>query len=188
MKKQWIVACLSAFFMWNCQSKNEAVEVGGVTERTPEELAEMKEYAPTFTFESIDGGQIALEDWKGKYVYIDVWATWCGPCLRQIPSMKALEEKYRGQNIEIVSISVDSERDKEKWKKVVEARGMQGTQLYAGQTSSFHNDYQIRSIPKFILIGKEGEIISQNPPRPMDHRTGELNQELTDILDQLLTQ
>lgn len=188
MKRYWAIAWLTSVIIWSCQSKNETIEIGEITERTAEELEEMKMFAPTFSFESIDGVQIALEDWKGKFVYIDVWATWCGPCLRQIPAMKELEEKYRGQDLEVVSISVDSERDKDKWRKMINAREMKGVQLYAGQNSTFQQDYQIRSIPKFILIGKEGEIISQNPPRPMDHRTGELNKELTDVLDQLLMQ
>lgn len=172
----------------SCEPKADSASEGvaGVTERSAEELAELREFAPSFSFESIEGGEVALEDLKGKYVYVDIWATWCGPCLRQIPAMKELEEKYRDQNIEIMSVSVDSERDKEKWRKMVAARDMQGIQLYAGNTSSFHKDYNIRTIPKFVLIGKDGEIVSDNPPRPMDHRTGKLNQELIDIFDDLL--
>lgn len=160
--------------------------VSGVTLRTEEEMAELLEYAPEFNLESIEGAQVALSDLKGKYVYIDIWATWCGPCLRQIPAMKELEEKYRDKDIEIMSVSVDSEKDKGKWRQMIEARDMKGIQLFAGRTSSFHRDYKIKTIPKFVLVGKNGEIINENPPRPMNHRTGQLNQELIDIFDRLL--
>ena len=105
--------------------------------RSEEEMAELIDYAPEFKLESIEGGQVALSDLKGKYVYIDIWATWCGPCLRQIPAMKELEEKYRGKNIEIMSVSVDSEKDKDKWRKMIEVREMKGIQLFAGRTSVF---------------------------------------------------
>lgn len=186
--KSLMILLLTILFV-SCDPKEQTPAdegVSGVSVRTEEEMAELIDYAPEFKLESIEGGQVALSDLKGKYVYIDIWATWCGPCLRQIPAMKELEEKYRGKNIEIMSISVDSEKDKDKWRKMIEVREMKGIQLFAGRSSSFHRDYKIKTIPKFVLVGKNGEIIDENPPRPMDHRTGELNQELIDIFDRLL--
>ena len=59
------------------------------------------------TFENYAGETSSLEDFKGRYVYIDVWATWCGPCKKEIPYLKAIEEKFHNRNIEFVSISVD---------------------------------------------------------------------------------
>lgn len=182
-----LISLTIAFVSCNLQENKPTEEgVSGVTVRTDEEIAELIEYAPEFKLESIDGGQVALTDLKGKYVYIDIWATWCGPCLRQIPAMKELEEKYRDKDLEIMSVSVDSEKDKDKWRKMIEVREMKGIQLFAGRTSSFHQDYKIRTIPKFVLVGRNGEIIDENPPRPMDHRTGQLNQELVEIFDRLL--
>ena len=67
--------------------------------------------SPTFTnYENYAGGTTSLEDLKGKYVYVDVWATWCGPCKREIPSLKKVEKEFHGKNIEFVSISVDNGR------------------------------------------------------------------------------
>jgi len=177
---------LSAIFFIQCEKPEELVEIGEITERTPEEIAAIKDYAPAFAFNSIEGNRISLAGLKGKYVFIDIWATWCRPCLQQLPAMKELEEKYRGQNIEFVSISVDNDQDKVKWQKMVREKQMSGTQLFAGRETSFHQDYEISTIPKFLIIGKEGEIISENPPRPMDYTTGQVNQQLVSILDNLL--
>ena len=187
MKKLSFLLGIMLLLFVQCKPSNEVVEVGEVTERTPEEIASIVEYAPTFTLASIEGNQVALADLKGKYLYVDIWATWCRPCLQQLPAMKELEEKYRDQNIEFVSISIDSDRDKGKWQKMVQDKQMAGVQLFAGKGTTFQKDYEISTIPKFLIIGKNGEIINANPPRPMDQMTGQVNQQLVTILDDLLT-
>ncbi|MES2863633.1 MAG: TlpA disulfide reductase family protein, partial [Bacteroidota bacterium] len=84
------------------------------------ELKKMKgSTSPSFKFENHKGGLTSLEDLKGKYVYIDVWATWCGPCRQEIPFLQKTEEAYHGKNIEFVSISIDVLANKEKWNKFV---------------------------------------------------------------------
>ena len=75
--------------------------------------------SPTFDYLNYAGGQTKLEDLKGKYVYIDVWATWCGPCLAEIPHLKKVEAAYHDKNIVFLSISIDVKKDYEKWKKFV---------------------------------------------------------------------
>mgnify|MGYP000914514368 CR=1 FL=1 len=185
MKRNICLFLVFMAFVWSCEKKEE-VEVGGITEKTAEEIAAHKEFAPEFAFNSIEGNRISLSDLKGKYLYVDIWATWCRPCLQQLPAMKELEEKYRDSNIEFVSISVDNDRDKAKWQKMVQEKQMGGIQLFAGKGTSFHQDYEISSIPKFIIIGKDGEIINENPPRPMDYETGKVNQQLVSILDNLI--
>lgn len=124
--------------------------------------------SPTFTFPNIDGQMTSLENFKGKYVYIDVWATWCAPCRDEIPSLKKLEEDFRGKNIEFVSISVDNKKDTDKWKNMVETEELAGQQLIASDSwkSPFIKGYGIRSIPRFILIDPEGIVIDSDAPRP----------------------
>ena len=127
--------------------------------------------SPKFVnYENYAGGKTSLDDLKGKYVYVDVWATWCGPCKAEIPFLKEVEEKYHGKNIEFVSISIDRSRDHEKWKKMVEEKELGGTQLFADNdwNSSFVKGYLIQGIPRFILIDTEGNIINSNAPRPSD--------------------
>lgn len=185
MKLKIVLLLITAALICSCEKKEE-IEIGEIKERTAEEIASIKNYAPTFTFGSIEGNRVSLTDLKGKYVFVDIWATWCRPCLQQLPAMKELEEKYRGQNIEFVSISVDNDRDREKWQKMVQEKQMSGIQLFAGRGTSFHEDYKISTIPKFLIIGKEGEIINENPPRPMDYATGQVNEQLVSIFDNLL--
>lgn len=129
--------------------------------------------SPKFVdYENYNGGTTSLDDLKGKYVYIDVWATWCGPCKAEIPFLKEVEEKYHGKNIEFVSISIDKSDDHDKWKKMIEEKEMGGMQLFADNDwkSKFVEDYLIKGIPRFILIDTEGNIISSNAPRPSDSK------------------
>lgn len=125
--------------------------------------------SPVFSGETTDGKTVTLSDLKGKYIYIDVWATWCGPCRGELPHLKELEEKYRGKEIEFVSLSCD--QNKGAWKKMVEKEQMKGVQLYIGAKSEFMQDYMINGIPRFILLDKEGNIISANMSRPSQPET-----------------
>jgi thiol-disulfide isomerase/thioredoxin len=126
--------------------------------------------SPSFTYENFKGGTTKLEDFKGKYVYIDVWATWCGPCRQEIPFLQKVEEKYHGKKIEFVSISVDQMKDHEKWKKMVADKSLGGIQLFADKdwSSAFVQAYGINSIPRFLLIGPDGKVIDPDAARPSD--------------------
>ncbi|GAA3572521.1 TlpA disulfide reductase family protein [Snuella lapsa] len=127
------------------------------------------EPSPTFVdYENFKGGKTSLSDLKGKYVYVDVWATWCGPCKREIPFLKDVEQKYHGKDIEFVSISVDKAADYDKWKQMIVDQDLKGIQLFANNSwnSDFVQGYQITGIPRFILIDPEGNIVSSNAPRP----------------------
>ena len=130
----------------------------------------------------IKGGKKSLDSFKGKYVYIDVWATWCGPCIQQIPYLQNLEKEYYNKNIEFISISTDENRRsggsweaaEKKWRDFVKSKNMSGVQLWAGQDISFQQAYQINSIPRFLLIDPEGKIVNANAPRPSEPRLKQL--------------
>ncbi|MDO9037121.1 MAG: thioredoxin-like domain-containing protein, partial [Lutibacter sp.] len=118
--------------------------------------------SPVFVnYENFKGGKTSLADLKGKYVYLDIWATWCAPCKAEIPFLKTLEKEYEGKNIEIVSISVDKPEAYETWKKMVADEQLGGVQLYADNNfeSQFIMDYGINAIPRFILIDPAGNIV-----------------------------
>ncbi len=114
------------------------------------------------------GGTMSLDDLKGKYVYIDLWATWCGPCKAQIPYLKELEKEYHDKNIAFVSLSVDKPKDADKWVKMVNDMELTGIQLMADNEfkSDFVQSYKVTGIPRFILIDPQGKIVDQNAPRP----------------------
>ncbi len=133
--------------------------------------------SPKFVnYENHKGGTTSLDDLKGKYVYVDVWATWCGPCKREIPFLKEVEKEFHGKNIEFVSISIDKKEAHQKWKDMVTEKELGGIQLYAdnGWNSQFVRDYGIEGIPRFLLIDDKGNIVNADAPRPSNPKLKEL--------------
>ncbi|MBL4605312.1 MAG: TlpA family protein disulfide reductase, partial [Flavobacteriaceae bacterium] len=127
------------------------------------------ENSPKFmAYENNAGGKTSLDDLKGKYVYVDVWATWCGPCKAEIPYLKKVEKAYHGKNIAFVSISIDKKKDHEAWKTMIKEKELGGIQLFADNdwNSDFVKGYKINGIPRFILIDPKGNIVSPDAPRP----------------------
>jgi len=128
--------------------------------------------APNFEYQNQNGEKISLENLKGKYVYLDIWATWCKPCVGEIPNLIKIEEKFKDKNIAFVSISIDSQKDYEKWKKFISDKNMSGIQLIADNAwgSSIIKDYLVTGIPKFILIDPNGILLDTNAPRPSESK------------------
>ncbi len=125
--------------------------------------------SPDFKGVDINGRQMSLKDFRGKYVYIDMWATWCGPCQKELPFLKKLAEKYKGRNITFVGLSIDA--DKTKWEARVKSGALCGTQLYIGKGSRFQADYRISGIPRFILLDPNGRIVNPDMTRPSSDDT-----------------
>ncbi|OHX66376.1 TlpA family protein disulfide reductase [Flammeovirga pacifica] len=128
-----------------------------------------------YVFENLSGKKVDLKDFEGKLVYIDVWASWCGPCLREIPSLKEIEEEYKDKDIVFVSVSVDQSKDA--WKGMVKKKELHGNQLHLANNFSFTEKFQISSIPRFILLDKKGNVIEDNAPRPSEASLKTLLQE-----------
>ncbi len=122
------------------------------------------EPAIDFNYPDTDGNEFSLASFKGKLVYIDIWATWCGPCKAEIPSLQKLEADYHSKDITFISVSVDT--DKEAWEKMVAEKELGGVQLWANGWSKITKDYAIFSIPRFMLFDANGNVISTDAPRP----------------------
>ena len=189
MKTKLLVLSMG-FTLFSCnkseQKNEESAEIETIdsltTKESPEtELPKELVKAPDFSLADINGKRFDLADFKGKYVYIDIWATWCGPCKIQIPFMKVLEKQFHDAPIHFVSISLDKEKDKPIWEKMVRENKMSGVQLFAGRENNFGFDYQIEYIPTFIILDKEGNIMIDRALAPMDYQTREINQQLVDI-------
>jgi thiol-disulfide isomerase/thioredoxin len=137
--------------------------------------------APDFNYMNIDGQSVTLKELRGKYVYIDIWATWCAPCRAEVPFLKQLEQAYEGKNIYFVSISIDKIANKDKWMSYVKEHHLSGMQLIADKdfNSDFVMKFNVNSIPRFILIDPSGRIISGDANKPS-------NPELRQQLDVLL--
>ena len=141
--------------------------------------AKMQELEPgkpakNFRYPDIQGKEYSLSDFKGKYVYIDVWATWCAPCKIETPHLKDLERSYRGKDIVFMSVSVDEKKDVDVWRETVNTQELKGIQLYAGGWSEITDVYEVNGIPRFILIDPEGNIFNANAPRPSSSKIDEL--------------
>lgn len=137
--------------------------------------------SPKFiNYKNNNEGVVSLDDFNGKYIYIDIWATWCKPCIKEIPYLNSLEKKYNNKNIQFVGISIDNKSALKKWKKMIVDKKMSGIQLIADnmKQSSFMKEYQVNAIPRYILIDPEGKIVTANAPRPSNIKLTELFNEL----------
>lgn len=125
------------------------------------------EVSPNFELYDIKNELVSLTDLKGKPVYIDLWATWCMPCIGEIPTLKDLEKKFT----EIQFVSICKSDTKERWTKFVAEKDLKGIQLFAPNDDiDFFRDYMVEGIPRFILLDSEGKIIDSNAKRPSDPR------------------
>ena len=117
--------------------------------------------APGFTFEDVNGKMVSLSDFKGKYVFLDVWNIYCGPCIAQIPYIKKYEEELKNENIAFIAVSCDRQKEKQKWRDFVIKKEMVGHQLIMdnGRDSDFLIDYNIKGFPTFIVVDPDGNMV-----------------------------
>ncbi|WP_298238551.1 TlpA disulfide reductase family protein [uncultured Algibacter sp.] len=173
---------LYTMYMENCTNEAYNKEI---TEKYNEVIVTAKgQPSPKFVnYENYAGGTTSLDDLKGKYVYIDVWASWCGPCKAEIPHLKEIEKTYHDKNIVFVGLSIDKLKDRPKWRKIVKDKALDGIQLLADKDwkSSFIQKYDISGIPRFILIDPNGNIVDGKAPYPSQKEV------LTKLFDELLT-
>ena len=121
--------------------------------------------APELTLKDAEGNVKLLSEFKGKAVYIDFWATWCQPCLAEMPALFALGDALEGEEIELLSISVD--KNLEAWETFLKENNPDGVQLHQGESAGLvKSEYLVYSIPRFVLIDKDGNIVNANAPRP----------------------
>jgi thiol-disulfide isomerase/thioredoxin len=114
--------------------------------------------------ESLEGKEVSISDYvgKSKYVLIDFWASWCGPCIRENPTLLEAYEKYRAKGFEIVGLSLDNNKDK--WAQAVKRLGITWQQLsdLGGANSLAARLYKIQSIPASFLLNQDGVVIAKN--------------------------
>ncbi|MEM1323380.1 MAG: TlpA disulfide reductase family protein [Bacteroidota bacterium] len=120
-----------------------------------------------FNYKNYTVGTNSLDDFRGNYVYINLWATWCAACYGSMPALKGLAEDYQGKNITFVSIAWKDEELQ--WRKVIKEKELAGVQLFAdAEDNSFFEAYGIDGLPRYILIDPQGNIVDPNAPSPKD--------------------
>lgn len=115
-----------------------------------------------------DGKEASFAQFKGKVVYVDLWASWCVPCIREVPRLKQLEKDFEGRNIAFVSISIDSNVDA--WKRKAEQLDLHGNQ-FINSDNSLGKALNVNGIPRFLIYDADGNLINGDAPRPSDTRT-----------------
>lgn len=125
--------------------------------------------APDFTLQSNKGKMVSLSDFKGKVVYLDFWASWCGPCMYEVPFANKLMERFKGKDVVFLYVSLDE--DLKVWEKTVREKEMGGVHLFApGFENEVAKKYDVSAIPVHYIIDKSGKIFDNRPPRPSDEK------------------
>ena len=126
------------------------------------ESTKMGSEAPNFTQESIEGKQIELADYKGKYVLVDFWASWCGPCRKENPNIVKAYNKYHNSGFEVLGISLDDDRTN--WQRAIDKDKL--TWTHVSDLKGWRNEvamlYGVNSIPHSILVDPDGIIMGNN--------------------------
>lgn len=115
-----------------------------------------------------DGNTVDISKFKGKYLYIDMWASWCIPCMKEIPHLKEIERNLKNPNVQIISISIDLK--KEAWLKKMAALELHGVQLL-DQENVLPKSLKVEGIPHFVIYDPEGKLYMYKAPRPSDPST-----------------
>ncbi len=121
--------------------------------------------APDFTLPKLEGGKASLSDFKGKVVYIDFWASWCGPCRAEIPASEELKKYFEGKDIVFINISIDD--NAENWAKSININHISGINLLArGADRAQIKSYKAATIPMYFIIDKKGNLLFAPAMRP----------------------
>ena len=148
--------------------KNMTVDLGEKGVKLVKDF-ESKKYSmegaalPDVMLEDVDGKIQKLTDFRGKYLYIDLWASWCGPCCQEVPYLQKLEKQLKNPVVEFISISLDT--NKEAWKKKMKQLNMHGHQ-YIVTGDQFATMMNIKGIPHFLLYSKDGTLMQYKADRP----------------------
>lgn len=139
-----------------------------------ETAANLKSKPLDLKFTAVDGREVDLSKMRGKVVLIDFWATWCGPCVAELPNVKKTYDALHPKGFEIIGISLDS--DKEKLTSFLKEKDMAWPQFYDGKgwKNEIASNYDIHSIPAMWLVNKEGMLIDMNAREGLEKKVSDL--------------
>ncbi|MGN8036290.1 redoxin domain-containing protein [Chitinophaga sp. 22321] len=169
------ISRLSKAYPWLAeakQKKEDMVRAEAIAKKTG-----IGATAIDFTQNNTAGKPVKLSDYRGKYVLLDFWASWCGPCRAENPNVLDNYEKYHSKGLEILGVSLDDKKDA--WLKAIKDDGLEWAHVsdLKGWKNEVAKEYNIRAVPSNFLIDKEGKIVA------VDLRGEELTQKLAEIFD-----
>lgn len=136
--------------------------------------SEVGSLAPDFELKDSQGSLVKLSSMRGKYVLIDFWASWCGPCRKEIPNVTKIYADYKDKGLQVIGVSVD--RDESKWRQAVEEEQLEYLQLWDSSMTT-GKLYNYNGIPFIILIGPDGKILARQL------RGDELRRKVSECID-----
>jgi beta-lactamase regulating signal transducer with metallopeptidase domain/thiol-disulfide isomerase/thioredoxin len=140
---------------------NKPLDLGQIT-ATLFDTLEVGELAPDFVAERLDGGSARLSELRGKLVLVDFWATWCGPCVAELPTLKQIQQQF-GDHSQFALLSISCDNEAEAAKNFVEEHGLAWQHVNVGGTGArVSKDYTVRTLPATFLIGPDGRVVAKN--------------------------
>ncbi|OUJ71973.1 TlpA disulfide reductase family protein [Hymenobacter crusticola] len=120
--------------------------------------------APNFTLNTPEGKPVSLNEYRGKYVLVDFWASWCGPCRQENPNVTKVYNEYKAKNFDILGVSLDTEKAREKWLKAIQDDQLAWTQVsdLKGWDNAAARSYSVQAIPQNFLVDPSGKIVATN--------------------------
>jgi peroxiredoxin len=161
------IILLSIFLILSCEgNQREQQDTGahGTIETKKQETSglEVGVIAPEFSLPTPDGETISLSDFRGRYLYVDFWASWCRPCRLENPELVEVYKKFQGEDFEILGVSLD--RIKDAWVNAIEEDGLPW--VHVSDLKYFDSEliplYNIKNVPTTYLLDPEGKIVAKN--------------------------